>query len=29
VKAAVKQGTDGRQTPWIARNQMVGDFALF
>jgi hypothetical protein len=29
VKAAVKAGTEGRQTPWIARNQMVGDFALF
>jgi hypothetical protein len=29
VKAVVKAGTEGRQTPWIARNQMVGDFALF
>jgi uncharacterized caspase-like protein len=29
VKAAVKANTEGRQTPWIARNQMVGDFALF
>ncbi len=29
VKSAVVADTDGRQTPWIARNQMVGDFALF
>jgi uncharacterized caspase-like protein len=29
VKSQVTATTDGRQTPWIARNQMVGDFALF
>ena len=29
VKGEVAGRTDGRQTPWIARNQMVGDFALF
>jgi hypothetical protein len=29
VKAQVIANTDGRQTPWIARNQMVGDFSLF
>ena len=29
VKRQVVQRTDGRQTPWLARNQMVGDFALF
>ena len=29
VKGAVVADTEGRQTPWIARNQMVGDFALF
>jgi hypothetical protein len=29
VKGQVTTGTKGRQTPWIARNQMVGDFVLF
>ena len=29
VKGEVSGRTGGRQTPWIARNQMVGDFALF
>ncbi|TFF22892.1 hypothetical protein E3C22_10570 [Jiella endophytica] len=29
IKRAVVERTDGRQTPWIARNQMIGDFALF
>lgn len=29
VKRRVMQATEGRQTPWLARNQMVGDFALF
>lgn len=29
VKAQVTAITDGRQTPWIARNEMVGDFVLF
>ncbi len=29
VKGQVTAITAGRQTPWIARNQMVGDFALF
>ncbi len=29
VKGEVAGRTGGRQTPWIARNQMVGDFALF
>lgn len=29
VKKAVVEQTDGRQTPWLARNQMIGNFALF
>lgn len=29
VKRLVMERTDGRQTPWLARNRMVGDFALF
>ncbi|MEZ5801092.1 MAG: caspase family protein [Nitratireductor sp.] len=29
VKRQVVERTEGRQTPWLARNQMVGDFALF
>lgn len=29
VKRLVMERTDGRQTPWLVRNQMVGDFALF
>jgi hypothetical protein len=29
VKRQVVEGTASRQTPWLARNQMVGDFALF
>ena len=29
VKRAVVQGTNGRQTPWFARNDMVGDFVPF
>lgn len=29
VKRQVTGQTAGRQTPWLARNQMVGDFALF
>lgn len=29
VKRLVVERTEGRQTPWLARNQMVGDFALF
>ncbi|WP_192937627.1 tetratricopeptide repeat protein [Sinorhizobium meliloti] len=29
VKASVASGSDGRQTPWIARNQVFGDFDLF
>ncbi|MEM7461255.1 MAG: caspase family protein [Pseudomonadota bacterium] len=29
VKRQVVKRTEGRQTPWLARNQMVGDFALF
>jgi hypothetical protein len=29
VKDQVTSTTSGRQTPWIVRNQMVGDFALF
>ena len=29
VKRLVVERTDGRQTPWLARNRMIGDFALF
>ena len=29
VKSIVARESAGRQTPWLARNQMVGDFALF
>lgn len=29
VKERVRSLTDGQQTPWFARNQMIGDFALF
>lgn len=29
IKRLVIEQTSGRQTPWLARNQMVGDFALF
>ncbi|MCQ0988941.1 caspase family protein [Jiella marina] len=29
VKREVVMRTRGAQTPWIARNQMIGDFALF
>lgn len=29
VKRRVSQLTDGRQVPWLARNDLVGDFALF
>ncbi len=29
VKKMVTRQTSGDQTPWLARNQMVGDFALF
>lgn len=29
IKRDVVAKTKGRQTPWIARNQMVGDFTLF
>lgn len=29
VKTKVRAMTGGKQTPWFARNQMVGDFALF
>lgn len=29
VKADVANGSDGRQTPWLARNQIFGDFDLF
>ena len=29
VKRQVVEQTEGRQTPWLARNQMIGDFALF
>jgi hypothetical protein len=29
VKGAVIKATDGRQTPWFARNDMVGDFVPF
>ncbi|MEC9342982.1 MAG: caspase family protein [Pseudomonadota bacterium] len=29
VKRQVVEQTQSRQTPWLARNQMIGDFALF
>lgn len=29
VKRRVSELTDGRQVPWFARNELVGDFALF
>lgn len=29
VKGSVIRATDGRQTPWFARNDMVGDFVPF
>lgn len=29
VKRRVSELTDGRQVPWLARNEMIGDFALF
>ncbi|MGH9776689.1 MAG: caspase family protein, partial [Candidatus Acidiferrales bacterium] len=29
VKRAVVEATEGRQTPWFARNDMVGDFVPF
>lgn len=29
VKKTVTRQTSGDQTPWLARNQMIGDFALF
>lgn len=29
VKRQVSERTEGRQVPWLARNEMVGDFALF
>ncbi len=29
VKDKVSTLRDGQQTPWLARNQMIGDFALF
>jgi hypothetical protein len=29
VKRAVVETTEGRQTPWFARNDMVGDFVPF
>ena len=29
VKRQVSERTQGRQVPWLARNEMVGDFALF
>ena len=29
VKARVLQATNGRQTPWLARNALVGEMALF
>ena len=29
VKRTVVEATQGRQTPWFARNDMVGDFVPF
>lgn len=29
VKRRVSELTEGRQVPWLARNEMIGDFALF
>lgn len=29
LKARVVKLTEGRQTPWIARNQMVGEIPIF
>src|SRR5262249_53820988 len=29
LKAKVVRGTSGRQTPWLSRNLLVGDFDLF
>jgi hypothetical protein len=29
AKRAVVEATEGRQTPWFARNDMVGDFVPF
>jgi hypothetical protein len=29
VRAQVMEATDGRQTPWLARNLLVGEMALF
>lgn len=29
VKRSVSERTDGRQVPWLARNELIGDFALF
>lgn len=29
VKRRVSELTEGRQVPWLARNELVGDFALF
>jgi uncharacterized caspase-like protein len=29
VKRTVVEATEGRQTPWFARNDMVGDFVPF
>jgi uncharacterized caspase-like protein len=29
LKNSVTSATDGRQTPWLVRQEMVGDFALF
>ncbi len=29
VKRRVSELTDGRQVPWLARNELIGDFALF
>ncbi len=29
VKRRVSDTTDGRQVPWLARNELIGDFSLF
>jgi hypothetical protein len=29
VKDKVSALRDGEQTPWLSRNQMIGDFSLF